>query len=113
MRAKWSGMIQNYLLHRENLVTVFILIDGRIAPQESDLERINWLGENEIPFAIIFTKVEKLKSIELKTNVDTFMARLGDNYENLPNYFITSASGQVGRDDLLEYIPFVISQCID
>jgi len=107
IRSKWSTMIEQYLLKRENLRTVFILIDSRVTPQESDLERISWLGENNIPFSVIFTKADKLKPHELAANVKRFMDRLSEDYEDLPNHFVTSSSKKVGAEDLLDYIDYV------
>ncbi len=107
-RGKWSKMITDYLLEREDLVTVFVLVDARVKPQESDLEKIVWLGQKQIPFGIIFTKVEKLKNTELGNNVDTYIAHLQEHFDPLPNYFITSAKTKTGGQELLDYIEYIL-----
>ena len=109
-RAKWTVMIENYLLERPNLATVFLLIDGRIPPQDSDLSQLEWLAKNGIPFCIVFTKADKVKEDQLKKNMDTFFAELNKIFETLPNYFVTSSSKKIGREDLLDYIRFVQEQ---
>lgn len=106
-RAKWTGMIEQYLLNRENLKTVFLLIDSRVSPQPLDLEQIKWLGEKLIPFSIIFTKADKLKPKELEDNVSRFLDRLSEDYDHLPNHFITSSASRVGSSEVLDYIDYV------
>lgn len=113
MRAKWSTMIDQYLRKRENLVTVFILIDSRVAPMQSDLDQIEWLGTNSIPFSLIFTKADKLKPRELKKNIGDFLAKLGSIYETLPNHFTTSSSDRLGGEEVLDYISFVAQEMAD
>lgn len=107
MRAKWSSMIEQYLLERQNLATVFILVDSRVSPQQSDLDQIKWLGEKQIPFSIIFTKADKLKPNELKQNLAVYVARLKEDFWELPNYFVTSSTGRTGAADLLEFVRYV------
>ena len=107
MRAKWSVMIEAYLQQRESLVTVFLLIDSRVSPQQSDLEQLTWLGENHIPFSIIFTKADKLKQTELDDNIAVFLKALGNIFDEEPNYFITSSAGRRGADEVLDYIDYV------
>ncbi len=106
-RAKWSVMIEQYLLNRDNLITAFILIDSRVSPQASDLEQIRWMGEKLIPFSLIFTKADKMKPEELNSNVNGFLDRLKENYDQLPNHFITSSAGRIGANEVLNYIDFV------
>jgi len=107
MRAKWSVMIEAYLQQRERLATVFLLVDSRVSPQQSDLDQITWLGEHHIPFSIIFTKADKLKPTELKHNIANFMAAMSEIFDEEPNHFITSSSGRLGAEDVLDFINYV------
>jgi GTP-binding protein len=109
-REKWGKMIESYLLERLNLATIFILIDSRHTPQSSDLDRIEWLAEKGLPFSIVFTKIDKVKPQELRSNVNAFMAKLKEFLEFVPNHFITSSEKRDGGDDLLAYIQYVSSQ---
>ena len=97
-------IITTYLLHREQLVNVFVLIDVRHEQQKIDREFIDWLGLNEIPFTIVFTKADKLGTVKAKMNVDKWMSQLKDVWEELPRYFITSSEKKTGRQELLDYI---------
>lgn len=97
-------LITTYLLHREQLVNVFVLIDVRHEQQKIDREFIDWLGLNEIPFTIVFTKADKLGTVKAKMNVDKWMSQLKDVWEELPKYFITSSEKKTGRQELLDYI---------
>lgn len=97
-------LITTYLLHREQLVNVFVLIDVRHEQQKIDREFIDWLGLNEIPFTIIFTKADKLGTVKAKMNIDKWMGQLKDVWEELPKYFITSSEKKTGRQELLDYI---------
>lgn len=97
-------LITTYLLHREQLVIVFVLIDVRHEQQKIDREFIDWLGLNEIPFTIVFTKADKLGTVKAKMNVDKWMSQLKDVWEELPKYFITSSEKKTGRQELLDYI---------
>jgi GTP-binding protein len=103
-RAAWQGMIRNYLKNRENLQTVFILVDSRLEPQKNDLEMIQWLGESSIPFAIVFTKSDKISQPQVMSNVAQLKRELKKNWETLPLMFITSSETSKGRDELLEFI---------
>ncbi len=104
MRGKWDLMVWNYLTSRESLCCVFLLIDIRLEAQKSDLQMITNLGENGIPFAIVFTKADKLKPNEMMRNVALYKQILKQNWEELPIMFITSAESMRGKDDLLGYI---------
>lgn len=104
MRGKWDLMVWNYLTSRESLCCVFLLIDIRLEAQKSDLKMITDLGENGIPFAIVFTKADKLKPNEMMRNVALYKQILKQEWEELPIMFITSAESTRGKDDLLEYI---------
>jgi len=103
-REKWGPMIREFLTRRENLMTTFVLIDSRLEPQKIDLEFIDWLGENNIPLALIFTKADKCKKKELAQNVDIVMKKLSDSWEELPSHVVTSSETGQGLDDLLSFI---------
>ncbi|WP_347297088.1 ribosome biogenesis GTP-binding protein YihA/YsxC [uncultured Bacteroides sp.] len=97
-------IIEDYILEREQMTNLFILIDSRLEPQKIDLEFIEWLGENGIPFAIIFTKADKLKGGRLKMNINSYLRELGKQWEELPPYFISSSEDRTGRAEILDYI---------
>ena len=97
-------MINNYITQRRNLVTTFVLVDSRIEPQNNDLGFMEWLGENRVPFCIVFTKADKVSKAELDKNVEAFKARLSEEWEELPPIFITSSEKKQGRDEVLDYI---------
>lgn len=101
---KLTNLISHYVCEREALTCLFVLIDSRLTPQKIDLEFIQWLGEEGIPFAIVFTKADKNKSSELRKNVDHFLRTLSETWEELPPHFITSSEKGTGRDELLAYI---------
>ena len=103
-REKWDTMIRNYMMYRKNLMSVFVLIDIRIAPQEKDLDFINWMGEQSIPFAIIFTKADKQTRIKNDFSVKRFTAELRRTWENIPPYFISSSETKMGKEEVLNYI---------
>ncbi|MBQ7471707.1 MAG: YihA family ribosome biogenesis GTP-binding protein [Prevotella sp.] len=103
-RQKLDNMIRGYILQREQLVNVFVLVDIRHDPQAIDHEFIDWLGESSIPFAIIFTKADKLAPTKMKGAAEKWMASLKDRWEELPPYFITSSEKRTGRDEVLDYI---------
>lgn len=101
---KLQNLISHYVLDREQLTSLFVLIDSRLTPQKIDLDFIHFLGENGVPFGLIFTKADKPKTNELKRNVDVFLRRLSEEWEELPPYFITSSDTGRGREELLNYI---------
>ncbi len=103
-RVKWAGFIEEYFLKREQLTNIFVLVDSRLEPQKIDLEFINWLGEQGLPFSIVFTKIDKNKRQKLANNIDNYRARLKEDWEDLPVTFYTSATDGTGREDLLDYI---------
>jgi len=103
-RVKWAGFIEEYLLLREQLTNVFVLVDSRLEPQKIDLEFIQWLGEKGLPFSIVFTKIDKNKTQKLKTNIENYRKRLQEDWDELPVMFYTSATEGEGKDDLLGYI---------
>jgi len=104
MREKWVKMIRDYLVLRENLKLVFVLIDARLEPQKNDLEFINSLGESQIPFAIIFTKSDKLSATKVSQNVELFKKEMLETWEELPPIFVSSATTGKGREEILDYI---------
>ena len=103
-RAGWEKMISDYLIHRENLYSVFVLIDSRLPPQQIDLEFVQWLGEHQIPFSIIFTKADKLSINKVQSNVSKFKKTLLKTWESLPEMFVTSSVNQKGKEEVLAYI---------
>jgi len=103
-RAKWKKMIANYIKNRENLITLFVLIDSRHKPQKSDLDFIEQLGEWDIPFAIVFTKTDKSKQRFIQKNVKSFFEEMKKRWEFLPIYFMTSAVKGRGKEEILDYI---------
>lgn len=103
-RDKLRAMIERYCLLRQELCSLFVLIDCRLEPQPIDLEFMEWLGENEVPFAIVFTKADKLGKVHLRENVDAYKAKLLETWIELPPIFVTSAENKTGEDELLAYI---------
>ena len=99
-----NRMIRNYVLKRDQLTCLFLLIDIRLEPQKKDLEFINFLGENGVPFAFIFTKADKITKTKQAANVQTFMDAIADQWEELPPHFVTSSSSQLGKEEVLDYI---------
>ena len=97
-------MIEDYILERTELVCLCVLLDSRLEPQRIDLEFIEWLGEEGIPFALVFTKADKLSRGKLAANIAAYKERLLQQWEELPPLFITSAEARMGRDELLSYI---------
>ena len=101
---KLRNLITHYVCDREELTCLFVLIDSRLKPQNIDLEFIEWLGEEGVPFAIVFTKADKNKQGELRRNVTQFLNTLRETWEELPPHFVTSSEKGIGRDDVLGYI---------
>lgn len=101
---KLQTLISSYILNREEMTCLFVLVDSRLEPQKIDLEFIEWLGENGIPFGIIFTKADKSKLGKLKSNISSYLKKLKEQWEELPPYFITSSENRTGREELLNYI---------
>jgi GTP-binding protein len=104
LREKWVKATENYILKRENLVSLFVLLDSRHKPQSSDLEFMNFLGMNQIPFARVFTKSDKLSSAALEKSISEYNSKMLEEWESLPVSFISSAVKGIGRDDILNYI---------
>lgn len=103
-QEKLVKIISYYVMQREQLTSLFVLIDSRLEPQRIDLEFIANLGEMGVPFGIIFTKADKVKRGQLKGNVDRFLNKLREDWEELPPYFVTSSQTGMGRDEVLGYI---------
>lgn len=97
-------LIAQYVLEREQLTCLFLLIDIRLEPQKKDIEFLNFIGENGVPFAIVFTKADKLKKHQIQTAVNKYVEFLKESWEELPPYFITSSESRLGRDEVLDYI---------
>ena len=103
-KKAFQKFITNYFIKRKELIAAFLLIDLRHKAQTLDLEFMRWLGENYIPFSIVFTKADKLKEKEIKKNTSEYFKTLKDDWEEMPKHFITSSEKSLGRDELLNYI---------
>lgn len=103
-RLKWETMLRNYILKRENLYCLFVLIDSRHPAQQVDLEFMEWLGVSQVPFIIIFTKTDKLKPAELEQNLKTYEEKMFESWEQLPGYFVSSSTTETGKEEILSYI---------
>lgn len=103
-RADWQKFISFYLRNRENLQCVFVLIDSRLEPQKIDIEFCSWLGENGLPFQIVFTKADKQSRVKTDQAVAKFRKALLEFFEEVPQHYITSAETQDGRDEILNFI---------
>lgn len=103
-QAQITKIIEDYVLDREQLTSLFVLVDCRHEPQKIDLEFITWLGENSVPFGIIFTKADKLSHSKLVENIRHYQSILSEQWEELPVSFITSSAKKMGRTEILDYI---------
>lgn len=108
VQKKLDQMITSYILQRKQLVNTFVLIDIRHDPMKIDTDFINWLGESQVPFSIIFTKADKLGPVRAKQNSAKWMNSLKEQWEELPPYFITSSEKKTGRDEVLDYIENIL-----
>ncbi len=106
-RIKWEQFIADYLCNRKNLTNVFVLLDSRLEPQKIDLEFMNWCGEKEIPFAMVFTKIDKLSSSALQKNLAKYKKEMLKYWDELPPVFTTSSESGFGKEKLLNYIEFI------
>ena len=104
MMEKIQKLIEYYVLEREEMTCLFVLVDSRLKPQKIDLEFMEWLGENGVPFGIIFTKADKQTINKTKQNVEFYLNTLREQWEELPPYFISSSEKGTGRDEILDYI---------
>lgn len=103
-RERLRKMIEDYVLEREQLTSLFVLIDSRHEPQQIDLEFMEWLGENGVPFAIVFTKSDKLSPTRLRENMQVYRDKMLEVWEEMPPCFITSSEEKTGKDELVNYI---------
>lgn len=106
-KKTFQKFITQYFSLREQLVSAFVLVDIRHDAQPIDLEFMQWLGENGIPFSIIFTKADKLKPNAITRHVENYKTKLLETWEDMPNYFVTSSSKSIGKDDVLDYINYI------
>ncbi len=106
----FQKFITQYFEKRQQLVLAFVLVDCRHEPQKIDLEFMQWMGENQIPFSIIFTKADKLKPNVLSKNIEAYTQKMLENWEEMPTYFVTSSSKGIGREELLAYIDAINQQ---
>ena len=104
MRKDFNKLIKDYADYRKNLMCLFVLLDSRHKPQQNDLEFMRWLGKKQIPFAMTFTKADKLSSSELNKNLQNYKKEMLKEWEVLPDVFITSAEQKLGRDEILSFI---------
>lgn len=104
---KLQNLITHYVLDRRQLTCLFVLLDIRHEPQKKDIDFLEFLGENQVPFAIVFTKADKLTRQKMQVNVNAYVRFLQSWWEELPPYFITSSTSRMGRDELLDYIDSV------
>ena len=107
-RLKWEQMIFDYLQNRKNLFQIFVLIDVRIPPQKIDTDFMQWLGISNIPFALVFTKSDKVSNTALLKNIENYKTHLLDSWEELPSNFVSSSETTLGRDDILNHIEHTI-----
>ena len=104
MREQLKKIIDSYILYREQLTSVFLLIDSRHEPQQIGLDFMVWMGENGIPFAIVFTKTDKMSAVQSRESIKKYQQKLLESWEELPPIFITSSEKRIGREELLAYI---------
>lgn len=109
-RNQLKKLIDSYILERHQLTSLFVLVDIRHSPQKIDLEFMNWLGENGVPFAIVFTKADKLSATAASRNVEEYKKILLESWEELPPVFVTSSEKATGRDEFLDYIDSINNQ---
>ncbi|MBU0764449.1 MAG: ribosome biogenesis GTP-binding protein YihA/YsxC, partial [Bacteroidetes bacterium] len=103
-RYKWNNLITNYILERKNLTCLFVLIDARLEPQKKDVEFMEWLGVNKVPFMIVFTKVDKLSSSQFSKNLRNYEKKMMEAWEELPGIFVTSSVTGLGKEEILKFI---------
>jgi len=109
-RATFKNMIDGYILNRQNLVNLFVLVDCRLEPQKIDVEFINWLGASRVPFTIIFTKADKIGTNVLASNVEAYKEHLLQTWDSLPDMLVSSAVSRMGQEEILDYIQNIINQ---
>ena len=104
LRGQFEKLIRDYILKRENLICLFVLIDCRLEPQQIDLEFMEWLGENGVPFVMVITKGDKLSVAQRRKNLEHYQEVMLDTWETTPIAFMTSSEKKLGREELLDYI---------
>lgn len=110
-RAEIKRIIESYILNRKEMTCLFVLIDVRHEPQKIDMEFINWLGEHGVPFALVFTKADKISKTAAENSMNRFRKEMAKNWEELPAMFLTSSEKVTGRDELLDYIDSINKNC--
>jgi GTP-binding protein len=103
-RLKWEQFLKRYILQRENLYCLFVLVDSRHEPQKPDLDFMEWLGISQIPFTIIFTKIDKLKPAQIQTNLKKYEEKMFETWETMPGYYVSSAETGDGTNEILDFI---------
>lgn len=103
-REEWQKTLNRYLKTRQNLIITFVLVDSRIEPQKNDIEFMQYLGENQIPFAVVFTKIDKLSATKAESNIQRYRDFLLQEWEELPPIFVTSSENGTGRDEILNFV---------
>lgn len=103
-RKLFSDIITDYIQKRENLYCLFVLVDSRLEPQKNDLEFINWLGRNQVPFALVFTKTDKINAPTLQNNIEVYKNEMLNQWEELPKIFTSSSVNRTGREDIIDFI---------
>ncbi len=109
-KKKWEIMIRDYILKRENLVTLFVLVDSRLEPQKIDTEFIDWLGEQGLPFVIVFTKADKISPNKLQSAVAQYRRHLKKNWEELPPFILTSSVNRKGKEEIVNFIEATLKE---
>jgi len=104
LRMKWQNFTRNYLRTRENLMCVFVLLDSRHNVLKADDEFMEWLGENNIPFVMVFTKMDKLDPRDIEGNIETYLEKMSEKWSFLPQYFLTSAEKKTGKEEILAFV---------
>lgn len=104
MREQLKDIIESYILYREQLTCLFVLVDSRHEPQKIDLDFMEWLGENGVPFSLVFTKLDKQSHVKSVESIRVYKEELSTQWEELPPIFLTSSEKRTGRDELLKYI---------
>jgi GTP-binding protein len=110
-RSNWEKFIADYLRNRKSLMNIFILLDSRLEPQKIDLEFINWCGEKQLPFVLVFTKIDKLSSSALQRNTSKFKKEMLKTWEEMPPVFTTSSISGFGNEPILNYIDQILEIC--
>lgn len=107
IKEDFQKIIKSYILERESMACLFVLVDSRHEPQKIDLQFMEFLGENGVPFAIIFTKADKLTEKQLAANLEAYKQKMLEVWEEMPRYFVSSSAHSVGREEILDYIDSV------